>query len=165
MPARQGPALKVPALHVIGALLAVQIGAVTPARAAPATEAMSCAQLHRAMWRERDGLGKAARLAAPAARKDWDQVMATGGPSRALKTRAGEALDSVLAGGFKSKDSKAALKALARQASDDLDNRHHIPRSQLMQDFAPAALAGAPSYARLKTLREASRRKGCKPKL
>ena len=159
MPARQGPAP-----YVIGALLAMQIGAVTPAHASPPVEAMSCAQLHRAMWREREGLGKAARLAAPAARKDWRQVMATGGPSPALKSRAGDALDSVLTGGFRSKHSRAALKALTRQASDDLENRHHIPRSRLMQDFAPAALAGAPSYARLKTLREASRRKGCKPK-
>ncbi len=139
-------------------------GAIFPARAQqPAENAMSCAQLRGAMWRESKGLRQAALLAEKPARGVVRQVMATGGPSREVKDKAQVALDALLSGGFKNKEAKAALKDLGRQVNDDLENRHHIPKSQLVQDFAPAAVAGAPSYQKLRDLQAASRRKGCQP--
>jgi len=156
--------------RTIGSLLAVGMlllasGGINPAGAQQQSdEAMSCAQLRSAMWRESKGLKQAALLAEKPARKTVNQVMATGGPSREVQDKAEVALSSILAGGFKSKESKAALKDLARQAGDDLEYRHHIPKSQLLQDFAPAAVAGAPSYQRLSHLRALTKAKGCSGK-
>ncbi len=130
----------------------------------PPDEAMSCAELRSAMWRESKGLRQAALLAKEPARRTGRQIMATGGPSREIEGKAQVALNAILAGGFKSKEAKAALKDLGRQANDDLENRHHIPKSQLLQDFGPAAIAGAPSYQRLHELEAVSHRKGCPPR-
>lgn len=151
---------------VAGACLLILAGLLplAPARA-QTPESANCSRLRAAMWQEAQGLKQAATLAGKPARRLVEQIIATGGPSHALQDKAQAALGAALSGGLKARETRRALKELARQAGHDLEERHHVPRSTLLQDFGPALVAGAPSYARLDALRRESRRAGCRPRL